>query len=65
MRFVLTGDQIEVMEVQTRRTNLIVQGTIMGARLAQAFLPFREPWGVLRPLSVSIVRFRIGMVFRR
>lgn len=64
----LTNDNSELMEVSAFKAegpNLIVVGTIMGAMPVEAVLTPGELRKVFKILSLSIVCFVIGMLFRR
>ncbi len=64
----LTSDQSELMEVsglKTEGNSLIVVGTIMGAMPVEALLTPAELRKAFKLLSLSIVVFIIGMLFKK
>lgn len=64
----LTSDNAELMEVsqfKAEGSNLIVCGTIMGAMPVEAVLTPAELRKVFKLLTLSIVFFVIGMLFRK
>jgi hypothetical protein len=63
-----TSDQSELMEVSQLRTegnSLVVVGTIMGAMPVEAVLKPAELRAAFKLLSLSIVFFVLGMLFKR
>lgn len=64
----LTNDSSELMEVsgfKKENGNLIVVGTIMGAMPVEAVLTPDELRKVFKILTLGIVFFVIGMLFRK
>lgn len=64
----LTSDQSELMEVSALKSdsgNLVVVGTIMGAMPVEAVLTPSEMRKAFKLLSLSLVFFIVGMLFRR
>lgn len=64
----LTNDSSELMEVSAFKTegpNLIVVGTIMGAMPVEAVLTPAELRKVFKILTLGLVFFVIGMLFRK
>ncbi len=64
----LTSDQSELMEVSGLKTDgssLVVVGTIMGAMPVEAVLTPAELRKAFKLLSLSLVLFVIGMLFRK
>jgi hypothetical protein len=63
-----TSDQSELMEVSALKSengNLVVSGTIMGAMPVEAVLTPGEMRKALKLLSLSLIFFVIGMLFRK
>lgn len=64
----MTSDNAELMEVdrfKAENGNLVVVGTIMGAMPVEAVLTPSELRKVFKILSVGLVFFIIGMLFRK
>lgn len=64
----LTSDQSELMEVsglKTEGSSLVVVGTIMGAMPVEAVLTPAELRKAFKLLSLGIVLFVIGMLFKK
>lgn len=64
----LTSDNSELMEVsqfKSEGSNLIVCGTIMGAMPVEAVLTPSELRKVFKLLSLSLIMFVVGMLFRK
>lgn len=63
-----TRDNAELMEVSGFRTegrNLLIVGTIMGAMPVEAVLTPGELRKVFKLLTVGLVLFVVGMLFRK
>lgn len=64
----LTSDQSELMEVSSLKSdngNLVVVGTIMGAMPVEAVLTPGEMRKAFKLLSLGMIFFIIGMLFRK
>lgn len=64
----LTSDQSELMEVSSLKSdngNLVVVGTIMGAMPVEAVLTPGEMRKAFKLLSLGLIFFIIGMLFRK